>query len=369
MVLGLFGLKVAKEKIKTDLAKPVIVPSPTLTTKRTEEKVDVKSLKVTRSLFVPYWAVKKGKMDTGDFSEFIYFGVAPGKDGVDEKETGALRLKNFLSSVPDGHEKFLVLRMINPESNFAILKDPASQRKLIQDTISLAKENGFKGIILDLELNALPFESIIGQINSFTSVFYKEVKNKNLTFSQTFYGDTFYRLRPFDVKALSQNADKFYLMAYDFHKAKANPGPNFPLHGRETYGYDMTKMADDFLQFIPSQKITVVFGLFGYDWTVDNKGNGVSVAKPLTNHEIQKQFLTDCQPRVPPIKSGFNRGQFKSCTIKRDTTSSETQIHYTDTDSKNHIVWFENMESVSTKQRYLKEKGITSFSYWAYSYF
>ena len=146
------------------------------------------------------------------------------------------------------------------------------------------------------------------------------------------------------------------VMAYDFHKAGGgSPGPNFPLAGKETYGYDLQKMTDDFLQFVPAQKLAIIFGLFGYDWTVDKQNSAVGVGIPLTTKEIQQKFLTSCS--------------YTNCHIQKDPQSAETKITYMDNQQKNHIVWFEDLHSVWQKQQALKQKGITSFSYWAYSYF
>ena len=117
-----------------------------------------------------------------------------------------------------------------------------------------------------------------------------------------FYGDTFYRLRPFDIKTLSKNADFFMIMSYDFSKSRGNPGPNFPLRGKEVYGYDMTQMIDDYLRYLPSDKTSVVFGLFGYDWIVDDKNKAVLQGDAKTYLEIDKEFLTNCRYKDCQVK-------------------------------------------------------------------
>ena len=101
-------------------------------------------------------------------------------------------------------------------------------------------------------------------------------------------------------------------MAYDFSKASSGPGPNFPLGGQNIYGYDMGKMADDFLQVVPNQKLGVVFGLFGYDWPVDDKGNAIGQGQPLTDLQIQNKFLNGCS--------------LKDCHIRQDPLSAETEV-------------------------------------------
>jgi spore germination protein len=114
-------------------------------------------------------------------------------------------------------------------------------------------------------------------------------------------------------------------------------------------------LTDDFLKLIPSDKITIIFGLFGYDWQVDDKGNATQPAQALTLLQIKQKFIDQCA--------------FSECAWKKDKDSAETTVSYTDNDGKKHIIWFEDMESVKQKQEFLKTKGINSFSYWAYSYF
>jgi len=353
--LGFFAFKTIREGVRKDLAQPIPLPSTTsIPTSPLKQVKGVSNVQVSKSLFVPYWTINSGKID-GSFDKFLYFGITPGSDGIDKKESGFVGLSKFLTAVPNQGNKQLVVRMINSDSNFAILKDPTKQKSTIADSISIAKKNGFGGIVLDLEVSAVPFDSLVKQVTQFTSEFYSQVKNEKLQFGLMLYGDSFYRLRPFDVKALSKNADEFLIMAYDFSKSRGNPGPNFPLQGKEVYGYDMSKMTDDFLQFLPPDKTSVVFGLFGYDWIVDDKGNALSQGDPKTYQEIKKEFLGTCK--------------YKDCDVKRKNDSKETEVTYTDNDNKKHVVWFEDMESVAAKKKFLQQKGIGNFSFWANAYF
>jgi spore germination protein YaaH len=344
-----------KQKVKDDLAQPFSATqlSPTPVSKQTVPITSGDHDKT--SIFVPYWTLESGDLTDSNYDQYLYFGVTPAKNGIDKDEKGYENLDSFITSVPSGKEKLLVLRMLESDSNFEILKNKQLQQKVINDTKALAKQNGFDGVVLDLELSAIPFDSLIAQIRDFNADFYSEVNKSGLTYGITIYGDTFYRLRPFDIKAIAKSTDKILVMAYDLHKSRGNPGPNFPLAGKNIYGYDMQTMSDDFLQFVPKEKMTVVFGLFGYDWEVDTKGNATSHGAALTDNEITKQFISGCS--------------YDNCSVKRDQDSKETIIHYTNDDHKTHNVWFEDMESVKAKQSYLRGKGINSFSFWANSYF
>lgn len=352
VLLGLFGFKTLRDKIGSDFAQPVFSPSVTPT-----PVYEVKGIDTPRktSLFVPYWSSGTDQLNTGEYDSYLYFGIAAAEDGINMDEAGANGLSSFVESVPEGAKTYLVVRMLDKDIVSETLKDTNLQQKVISQSLNIASENGFDGVVLDLEISALPLESLIKQITAFNAQFYLKSKASQLSYGMTLYGDTFYRIRPFDIKALSKQADMFYIMAYDFHKAKGNPGPNFPLGGSGIYGYDMHAMSDNFLRYLPAEKVTMIFGLYGYDWEVDGKGNAVSQAEALSYRKIQSKFLQDCG--------------YKNCKISRDNQSTETKITYIDEDGKNHIVWFEDMQSVAEKEKMLHKKGISSFSFWANGYF
>jgi spore germination protein YaaH len=341
-----------KNRVRSDFHQSII--QPTLTQSPSVTVYLQKNASITTTLFIPYWTITNSSA-IGNYNSYVYFGLVPGSNGIDLAENGAEDLKLFLSVVPQNGNKLLTLRMVDTDQNLSILKNQTLEQQIISGTVGLAKKNQFSGIVMDLEISAIPFNTLEEQIDSFNELFYKTAKQSNLNFYQTVYGDTFYRLRPFDMKTMAKYSDGILVMAYDFSKANGNPGPNFPLFGKVTYGYDMTQMSQDFLQFVPDSKLTVVFGLFGYDWPVDNAGNAISQGQPLTDQQIQKKFLSGCS--------------FNPCVIKKDSLSSETQIRYTDNNNQKHIVWFEDMNSLTAKEQFLKKQGVNSFGLWAYSYF
>lgn len=348
-IAGFFSIGKFKQKIDSALSsQPVITespPSPTPTDTATQTS--------SPYLFVPYWAIT-GDDDFSGYDRLVYFGVPVNEKGIEKTDQGYTSVSTFVQEAGN-KEKYLTIRMIDSQTNFAILKNKQAQATIIAQSITLAQKDGFQGIVLNIEVSALPFDSLVGQISNFNRAFYTAAKDAHLSYGVTAYGDSFYRVRPFDIAALGKNADRIFIMAYDFHKAKGNPGPNFPLGGSDTYGYDFEEMVSNFSDAAPSQKLTVVFGLYGYDWKVDDKDVAQDVASPLSLKQIQNQFLETCKA--------------VTCSWKRDAQSAETELRYTDDNQQKHIVWFEDQESVKRKQDFLKRRGIGSSAYWAYSYF
>ncbi|RJQ25869.1 hypothetical protein C4577_04605 [Candidatus Parcubacteria bacterium] len=322
---------------------------------KTEYSPTPKPEKENVFLFVPYWTLSSGSSLKESYGSLIYFGISANEKGVNKNEDGYKNITRFNSQFENEKNKYLTLRMLDSEANSKVLKDKKIQNKIIIDSLTIAKENSFRGLVLDFETQGLPFESLINRISSFYKLFYIQTKNENLDFLITVYGDNFYRIRPYDIKELAKNSDKVLIMAYDFHKAKGNPGPNFPFSAKETYGYDFKTMIDDFLNLVPEEKLVIIFGLYGYDWKVDEDNQAKESGEAVSFNKIKDKFLSNCK--------------YESCLVKRDIKSLETKITYIDENSINHILWFEDVYSVDKKREFINEKNINQIGYWAYSYF
>lgn len=304
-------------------------------------------------LFVPYWTVGKEKIKSEH--NLIYFGITTNQEGIDTQELGYKNIPSFLKLSEGNSKKLLAVRMVDSAINSKVLENEEAQKNIATQAATLAKESGFKGIVLDFEISSLSFDSVIKKITNFYSLFSKAASQSNLAFYSILYGDTFYRLRPYDVKTIASLSDSIFIMAYDFHKAREDPGPNFPLQGKEAFGYDFATMTSDFLTAVPKEKTIVVFGMFGYDWPVDANNKASASAQSISLNEANKKYAGKCL--------------LTNCQVQRDQVSAETNVVYVDTNKQRHAVWFEDLESVKKKQEFLKQKGISSFGFWAYSYF
>lgn len=305
------------------------------------------------AVFVPYWNIA-GELAESSYDRLLYFGITPTVEGIDTEDLGYQNLPFFQEAAGD-KKTLLTLRMINADINFSILDNTDSQKKIIKETLTTAKDYGFSGIVLDLELFSLFDEGIPRQITDFVQAFYTDAKNADMDFAMTIYGDTIYRKRPFDLEALSKHTDEMMIMAYDFHKARGEPGPNFPYEGKSKFGYDFKQMTQDMLKLVPKNKLTVIFGMFGYDWTVDETKRPLRQADPLSTNEIREKYVKNCER--------------ENCVVLRDKTSQELEVNFVDDQVKNHIIWFEDEVSVEIKQKFLEENGVGSIAYWAYGYF
>jgi len=319
-------------------------PIPHIVAQKTEKKY----------LFVPYWSFSKSIV-ADDNNSLVYFGAGVNANGIETGDKGYSGIASFIKLTPNAQERVLAIRMTDKTINSEIIKNPLLQDKIASESVALAIKNKFDGVLLDYETSAFGFESTTNNISSFYRLFAKKAHDSSLKFYVSLYGDTYFQSRPFDTKEIGKVADKVLIMAYDFSKSGGNPGPDFPLNGREKYGYDFGKMVDDFQKDVENEKIVIILGYFGYDWRVDEKGNAVSSGVPLSTLEITKEFIDKCN--------------YKLCKMNRVPDSLEPYINYQDDGGANHIIWFEDEKSIDKKKEFLKGKGILENAAWAYSYF
>lgn len=303
-------------------------------------------------IFVPYWTVNSEIADT-PFDTLIYFGIEGGTNGINISEEGYSGLGRFIEYAGE-KEKLLTVRLLNFESNSEILRSENLQSRIISESMSIAKEYGFSGIVLDLEMQGLPFESLINRITEFNKNFSTSSKKNNLSFSTLVYGDVYHRIRPYDVKILGETANRVFVMSYDFSKSRGNPGPNFPLSGAEEYGYDFKTMVSDFKKEVPVSKLTFVFGMFGYEWPVDESGKSTGNGSAKTTLQMERMVVR-CVTE-------------ETCNVELDPLSEETKVSYM-LEGKDYVSWFETSGSTEKKINFLKSEGLQSIGWWAYSYF
>ncbi len=310
-------------------------------TNQKEERTDQLSESVTTissSIFIPYWNIPSSSDDLSEYDRLIYFGVAPDSSGIMIADAGFKNIEPFITNTSSRQQRLLTIRMLDDDVSLDILEDVSRQTSVIGQSVELANEYGFDGIVLDLELGVIPFEDSKDKITLFVERFADEVQHEDLTLSMTIYGDVFYRARPYDVAALANHLDHIYIMAYDFHKSRGEPGPNFPF-------VQFKEMITDFTTIMSPEDITVVFGMYGYDWTLGKQGLPLKPAVAVPLNEIDEDGAI-----VDPI-------------------SAEKHILFTDNEGFDHELWYEDKESVEVKIDYLMEQGIGSVGYWVWGYF
>ena len=252
------------------------------------------------------------------------------------------------------------MRMVDKSLNERFLQRQDAWDSFIKEAFSLAKQNNFSEIAFDIELSLFQ-DNLRRLLNEFLAKAKEESEKTGIKISFIAYADSFYRKRPFDFEQISKLVNQVYLMAYDFTKSISEPGPNFPLNKGE-WGYSLLQAVEDFSQYFPKEKITVIFGMYGRDWAVGLDGKPLGKAKVLTLNQIKKKYLQICTP--------------ERCVKNFDKIAGEKELNIVFSKRKEgkelvypRAVWYEDEESTEFKKKVLKEKGISSFCYFALGYY
>lgn len=276
---------------------------------------------VTKAIFVPDWNLTEEAILHNGYDRWIYFG-------------GKEKLPLFVDSFQDKN-----LWMTIKVDSIADLEDVDLQAYDL---------NKIRGVVLDLEINGIATEKFKDQINEGVEKVYANAKAYNLQMALAVYGDLFYRKRPYDLKTLNNFTDEVMVMAYDFHKSYGEPGENYPYE-------DFLIMVDSYLETVPAEKLTVIFGMYGYDWTLKD-GKPLKPAQSLSLFQIRSRFLKKVCLE-------------DNCKVKTNESTKEKSVSYTGEDGYEHVVYFEDEESVDLKIEYLRQKGIGSTAFWAWGNF
>lgn len=353
LLLALFAGIAIFVFIKKEVSTQKVVEKPTTANAPVITPTSIPEASST-TLFVPYWTLTSAPLPK-NVTALAYFGIDANTNGIDTTDAGFRDIEEFVQKAPKNEKTYLVVSLLDENTDEKILYNKDFQQKMVSQSIAIAQKYGFTGIILDLEYKALSFDEVIATTTNFTKNFATAAHKNKLLFYQALYGDTIFLLRPYDVAAIGKNTDGIFILAYDFHKTDGNPGPNFPLHPLPDEDYSFVQMIQDFKKQVPIQKLRVVYGMFGYDWEINRKGESTDTGVSLTTQEAQQKFLPTCA--------------LSDCVVLRDKIASEMQVKYKDSQDNMHEVWFEDMQSVNQKENYASSQGINASGFWAYGYF
>lgn len=217
-----------------------------------------------------------------------------------------------------------------------MLGDPATMNHHITDIVTLVNREGYAGIDIDYEnLKATDRESFTTFVTRLGQALHAQHKILSVALfaKTTDVGDNQRNVAQ-DYAAIGAAVDEARLMAYDYHWDSSPPGPVAPISWvRDVLAYAKTQ--------IPPEKIVLGIPVAGYDW-VDGHG------EPVTWQQ--------CLQRT----TAFNT------SVHYDGRDEAPWFRYTDTQGREHEVWFENADSTKAKLEAAKVSGIGGVYLWMY---
>lgn len=215
-----------------------------------------------------------------------------------------------------------------------LLENPTNRQRLINNTVTALKANGYKGVNVDLEG---VFYSDRSYLTTFMSELYTTLKPQGFTITMSVPAKTYDSTTnswngAFDYAQLSNYNDQMVIMTYDEHYPGGTPGPIASIGWvQNVVNYAVT--------VIPRTKIMLGVAAYGYDWSSNGtKAYGITGINNLaTTYGAQ---------------------------IKWDTTSQSPYFNYTDSTGVIHSVWFENGTSTAYKLDIVNNSNLAGIGIW-----
>ncbi len=194
----------------------------------------------------------------------------------------------------------------DPKSLRHLLTDRAARQRAVNQLTDSVTHYGLAGVTVD-------FEEVPGDLTSDVVIFTRALtaalapRGRRVTQAVSF-NDTDDQLARY-----AEANDHVFLMLYDEHYGKGDPGP---VASQDWYISKAKRM----LKFIPADKAILAVGAYGYDW---NDGDSLSNGQTLTFQEMMSAM------RNAPIKS-----------FHFDPITLNPYARWTDSDSTDHVAWY-----------------------------
>jgi spore germination protein YaaH len=225
----------------------------------------------------------------------------------------------------------------SPEIGQAVIRSAAATKRLIADMLNVLAAGKYTGINIDFE--AIPHR----ERAAFTKFIATVAEQMHTAGYQVMVsvpaelkddpGDDW--SGAFDLKALGKIVDVLQLMTYDENGTWGKPGP--------VAGLDWVTACVNYATSVaPAAKISMGIPAYGYDW---------DLTKPKNNTSI-----TWIAAAALLTKTG--------AAAQWDAASSSPWFSYT-LNGHNHVVWYENAQSIGQKVLLVGARGLNGVSIWA----
>ncbi|MEH7419373.1 polysaccharide deacetylase family protein [Neobacillus drentensis] len=211
------------------------------------------------------------------------------------------------------------------ETLHRLFNTPGAEDLFINNLLDYVQTNDFAGINIDFEnINQKDKAGLSSFVNKVSDAFHQHdlLVTIDVPPSNT----------AFDYTSLTNDVDRLFVMLYDQHNSTSKPGPVAPL--------DWVKNSLNRLD-IPSEKLVVSLGSYGYDW----EENSTEPAESITFGDI------------------MNLGLGTNLKIHWNKQVGNPYLRYK-INGKNHIVWFLDAATFYNQMKTAIASGSKGIAVW-----
>lgn len=330
--------------------------------------------------FLPYWRVEDiPNIRLENISELNYFGISPDADGTilrepngqtdpGWREWNSEQMKDLVTRAHImGTKVSLTVVTHDPAIVETFLESKSAQQQLINELVEQVKTRDLDGINIDFEY--------LGEIEPFyrkqfvifsgrlSRALREEAPGTVLSIS-VMPLDARQKENLLDVKGLAPFYDRFIVMSYDYYGQSADiSAPVAPMKGfkEEKYFFDVETTYEDYLKYIPKNKILMGVPYYGWDRAVEHGKTKNSLTFPGDNANNYAASVSYSYAR--------NNKDYKNAPCQWDNLAQETWCWYTDKKTGvDHQVWLADNKSIEARFNYANKEDFAGIAIWVLGY-
>ncbi|MDO4733468.1 MAG: glycosyl hydrolase family 18 protein [Bacillota bacterium] len=221
----------------------------------------------------------------------------------------------------------------------AVLRDREKSSRLLDQLLALVEQEGLSGVDLDFEfLGAAEAPLYAAFAEELRQALSRQGRQLSIALAPKYSADQPGLLyEGHDYPALGRAADRLNLMSYEWGYTYGPPMAVSPIR-------EMRQVAEYACREIPREKLLLGIGNYGYDWSLPFRQG--RPARSLGNEQA--------------LELARSRG----AEILFDEESQSPFFRYRGEAGEEHIVWFEDVRSISAKLALAADLGLGGLSYW-----
>lgn len=325
--------------------------------------------------FLPYWRLDDSKyIRPNELSEINYFSFSIDTDGHIAKAVNGetdpgwngwtkQTTKDFITkSQIMGADVTITVTVLDNALIEAILNNNTMQENLITDTTKEITTHKLNGVNIDFEYTGEPALVYRQEFTSFSKKLESQLKHQssNAKLSLSIMPLAGSKKDLYDFPKITSIYDRFIGMSYDYYGKNADiAGPIAPMKGfkENKYFFDITTTYEDYLKYIPKEKLAMGIPYYGWEWAV------------LDGKKINSKTLAPANPNNYTAIISYARGR-EDTDIKKnqcywDDYALETWCWYTDkTSGTDRQLWPVDNRFIQTRFTYAKKQHFGGIAIW-----
>lgn len=269
----------------------------------------------------------------------------------------------FKKAHAHGTRVVLTLTQMNNADIRAIMDDKAAQDRLIKTSVAMVKDRGIDGINVDFEYSGNPGPVYRQKFTIFMqnliAHMHQEVPGSKVSVSV--YASAIKEPKIYNISDLGKEDLMVFMMAYDFgYRGSEQVIPTAPLYGHKEgkYWYDVSTAVEDFLVYMPAEKLILGTPWYGYNYAIYGepriKANTLPYGAAAQTYTIGKVEVTPARKGAATFKEGWDESGKVGWKAYYDAATGAWRM-----------VFLEDVRSLAIKYDYAKTKNLGGVGMWA----